>query len=278
MRIALLTTGGRWLSGPIYFKNLFRVLRQCCKQNVERFLVSGGSYLSRIQDYEGEIDGEIKLPRGPHGQAVRGVWAERIFSDASAESRLFKKHGINLVLGQELVNSYSGIGTLSWVLDFQPRRLPQLFSPVERRMRDNIVCESMRNASRIVVISESVRNDFVEFFPEDVSKVRTLRYATLLPENVYQRNAEDVARSYALPERFIYLPNQFYRHKNHLLVFKALRVLKNKGLRINVVCSGLQEDYRFPKHYQQLMEKAVLWVLPTVSRVLARSLMRMCCS
>ena len=37
--------------------------------------------------------------------------------------------------------------------------------------------------------------------------------------------------------KYFYLPNQFWKHKNHLIVFKALKILKEKDVEVTLVCS-----------------------------------------
>jgi glycosyltransferase involved in cell wall biosynthesis len=57
-----------------------------------------------------------------------------------------------------------------------------------------------------------------------------------------------------LPEKFIYLPNQFWKHKNHRAVFNALKLLKDCGIKPFLVCSGSLHDYRHPSYFGQLLQ------------------------
>src|ERR1019366_2931245 len=49
---------------------------------------------------------------------------------------------------------------------------------------------------------------------------------------------------YGVTGRFFYLPNQFWRHKNHIVVFEAVRLAKGQGIGITLVCTGNLKDYR----------------------------------
>ena len=51
---------------------------------------------------------------------------------------------------------------------------------------------------------------------------------------------------------FFFLPNHYWKHKNHIVVFKAIKELKKKVKNITVVTSGNSNDYRFPDHYSNL--------------------------
>jgi len=65
-------------------------------------------------------------------------------------------------------------------------------------------------------------------------------------------------QQYNLPDRFIYLPNQFWKHKNHGVVFKALKVLRAKGLKPFVVMTGNPVDVRNPMYLASLLEEISL--------------------
>jgi glycosyltransferase involved in cell wall biosynthesis len=56
-----------------------------------------------------------------------------------------------------------------------------------------------------------------------------------------------------LPSKSAYLPNQFWAHKDHLTAFKALAQLRQRGVDLPLVCTGLEEDRRNPEHFAQLM-------------------------
>jgi glycosyltransferase involved in cell wall biosynthesis len=102
-------------------------------------------------------------------------------------------------------------------------------------------------------MSESVRRDFERFSPQYSHKVRVLRTASFPPELVYDREPRFIQALYHLPEKFVYFPGQFWRHKNHDLVFKAMSILKQKGVRIFLVCDGYPGDYRHPGHFADLL-------------------------
>ncbi len=55
-------------------------------------------------------------------------------------------------------------------------------------------------------------------------------------------------------EKYIYLPNQFWIHKNHRCVFEAWKLLKDAGREYMLVCTGWSEDFRAPGYYQQLLD------------------------
>jgi glycosyltransferase involved in cell wall biosynthesis len=63
-----------------------------------------------------------------------------------------------------------------------------------------------------------------------------------------------VLGAYHLPRDFIYLPNQFWQHKNHTAVLEALALLAARGLYPVIVCTGNLNDYRRPAYFSELLQ------------------------
>ena len=57
-----------------------------------------------------------------------------------------------------------------------------------------------------------------------------------------------------MPETFIYLPNQFWKHKNHITVIEAVRILKSRGESVCVVATGSAWNPHFPGFYDELKD------------------------
>ena len=70
-----------------------------------------------------------------------------------------------------------------------------------------------------------------------------------------------IADEYKLPEYFFYLPNQFWKHKNHRVVIEALHLLKQQGHEIVVAAAGKPDDYRHRDHYEMLRSLVVSYGL-----------------
>ena len=51
-------------------------------------------------------------------------------------------------------------------------------------------------------------------------------------------------QKYEIKDDFFYIPNQFWKHKNHMMIFEAINELKKDGVEINIVCTGYLGDYR----------------------------------
>jgi glycosyltransferase involved in cell wall biosynthesis len=110
-------------------------------------------------------------------------------------------------------------------------------------------------ADGIIVNSQSAADDALSGHPHIADKLHVLGFPPVLHEAVLKRDPDEVRRKYNLPGRFLLVCNQFWQHKNHELVLRALGQLKRYGKVPPVVAfTGLPHDYRNPDSFSQLLK------------------------
>jgi glycosyltransferase involved in cell wall biosynthesis len=202
--------------------------------------------------------------------AIAGVEIVRaeIFNDARRNQRLrqalssgcdwaaagaFRNHRIDVLF--ECAQFYGWrfpFPCVAWITDFQHRHLPELFSFSAYWKRDLGFRAQILSGRQIMLSSEDSRSACEAFFPRSVGRTSVVRSAMLPPGLSNPEGDRAVAASYQLPEVYFYLPNQFWRHKNHRTVIEALRLLRQQGANPVVAASGREEDYRHPEHFAEL--------------------------
>jgi glycosyltransferase involved in cell wall biosynthesis len=141
---------------------------------------------------------------------------------------------------------------VAWITDFQHRHLPELFSFAAYWKRDLGFRAQILSRRQVMLSSEDSRSDCETFFPQSVGRTSVVRSAMLPPGLSDVDSDRAIVAGYRLPRCYFYLPNQFWRHKNHRTVIEALRILRQKGLNPVVAASGREEDYRHPQHFAGL--------------------------
>jgi glycosyltransferase involved in cell wall biosynthesis len=265
MKIAFYASANvSWYGGVTYLKNLFYAMHYTYGETIK--------FHPMLWEGNTEIPHELKSVtcdaiKIPSLQRWTLPWAfgavkKRLFPhDCSCEENLLKKHKIDAVFGLIITKKYLNIPTLTWIPDFQHRRLPEMFSREECFARDRMFHKSSEASSIIMVMSKGVKGDFEKFLPQFTNKIKILSNASYIPESIYEEDPKKITDPYNLPEKFIYVPNQFFKHKNHQTAFKAIKILKDKGVRINLVCTGSSEDYRNPAYFNELFRKVSFWNL-----------------
>lgn len=152
---------------------------------------------------------------------------------------------------------YPGHCAASWIPDFQHRYLPSLFSQKERDSRDKTFGEIAAQAQLIMVTSRAVEKDFHEFYPSSAAVTKVLVIPTLPNEEWYSADSVEVQKKYGIPDRFILCCNQFWTHKNHIALFKAIALIRSQGQDVHLVCTGFNHDYRDPDYFSKLQQMIV---------------------
>jgi glycosyltransferase involved in cell wall biosynthesis len=89
-------------------------------------------------------------------------------------------------------------------------------------------------------------------YPESANPTFVLPFAVTLP-NLQGINMLELGKKFKITTEYFICSNQFWAHKNHIAVLKAVLELKNKGIEILVVFTGQPYDPRNPSHYNQLI-------------------------
>ncbi len=172
-------------------------------------------------------------------------------------TKLLRKHNISVV-------SHSGISgrnlpykTINWIPDFQHVNLWEMFPKAIILKRNMQFRTIIRKSDCIVVSSNSTLKDLQAFMKTN-NKVRVLHFVSQPDPRLFQNDVEalrkEVETKFGIRNKYFYLPNQFWKHKNHKIVFKAVDYLKKRGMDIQVVCTGYLHDYRNNNYLSELCE------------------------
>jgi len=137
-----------------------------------------------------------------------------------------------------------GIPLVFWMPDFQPWRMPELFSPELQRWYEDHYTRNGEEARLIVLSSNDGLRDLEAYLPQFRDKARVLHFCSVPTVEWWKRDPATVASAYGLPDKFFLLANQFSHHKNHPVVFEAVRRLRARGVPVVVACTGSTFGFR----------------------------------
>jgi len=245
-----------WHAGFVYLGNLLRALRQNAENEVTLSVMVWDEQ-SRVPEDLMHVAHEIVVyPKYRRwtvpwfvGRGTARILGRDLWSDHA-----LKQLGVQII-AFGVAPQGTRIPVFAWLPDFQHIHLREMFSDEESKTRDRHFKLLAEGSTRIILLSEFVRRDFATFFPHHKHKARVVRPVSHIPSTAYERDPGRVTEIYSLPDKFIYLPNQFWKHKNHRAIFHALRILKERGTKPFLVCSGPLNDYRHPKYFGQLLRE-----------------------
>lgn len=136
---------------------------------------------------------------------------------------------------------------VSWIPDFQYLHLPELF-PFDSEVSTRRELRIATQTDVLVLSSFAALADFQRIAGEKLaSSVVVLQFVSQpsATGNESQPSTVDsILQKYGIRGPYFFLPNQFWKHKNHAVVFAAVKALKTRGLEVVVVCTGNLRDYR----------------------------------
>jgi len=277
MRIGLIMQGGdAWIGGSEYIKNLVQAvatLPASERKSFELFLIARSPQQEELLNaLRPHVDGILFLEETRPADSLTQRVAMRLGLHRPVDNAHFKRQiregGIGLLYPITYDNNYNirvrlpltdaGLTArwIGWIPDFQHKYLPELFRPEELARREEGISILARDARVLVFSSESAAADFRRFYPESRAAIKVLRFCTSPSPAWYEGDPQAARTKYHLPERFFLVSNQWWRHKNHLLVFEALQLLASEGVRPFVVFTGSPLDFRDQAYVNVVLQRA----------------------
>jgi len=175
----------------------------------------------------------------------------RIILNKNLIFKKFKTPSLDFVYPNQINNLSSNLKRINWIPDFQEDYLPHFFSQEEILRRKKNQKEIFANGDIVVLSSKDASADFIRLYPNANAKPFVLRFAVSHPD-FSNESIDSLLVKYDLPKNYFFAPNQFWAHKNHIVILEAIKYLKEKGIPIFVVFSGKEDDYRNVNNFKQL--------------------------
>lgn len=144
--------------------------------------------------------------------------------------------------------NYNPCSSSEWIPDFQHKYLPEYFTDADIGVRNKLFEMVAKYSPKIVVSSESSKSDIFKFFPDSTNKkVEVLSFTTFPLDSWYVDNPEEAITQYNLPSKYFLVSNQFWPHKNHNVVFRAMNILRERDIHVSIVFTGKLDDSAYGK-------------------------------
>lgn len=244
-----------WIGGLYYIKNIIF----SCLQNpaiTDKFQI-----VVLIDPAHADIFDCFRSGKGSEHVTILTYAGENKWKLALYEMSLIWLHGVKYCYALEL----NKIGKLFqkkgifWIPDFQHRTLPEFFPAEELERKKSNDLKMAMSSNPMVLSSFDSKNDLDKFYPEHRCPVEVVHFVSYIEPEIRAITPElerQVRDKFGLTKKYIYLPNQFWQHKNHIVAVKAIELLKERRQmeEYDFVFTGNLEDYRNPGYINQLKE------------------------
>lgn len=259
IRVGLLVDSPYYIGGMNYLYNLIYAAKKADIDNEIEFVIFTGKnveakHIERFKEF-------ATIVYSSYGDRKSLKWLLfkvlfKVFNITFPLSIFLKKNRINVLSHSSFYGKNLPFKTIEWLPDFQFIHLPYMFTKFENFRRNKLYKDTIKFADALVVSSYDGANDFYDFSKIFHEKLHILQFVSQIDSQIYTMNNNyNLLTKYAISEKFFYLPNQLWKHKNHIVVVEALKVLKEQNLDMQVVCTGSLEDFRNPEYTKLIFEE-----------------------
>jgi glycosyltransferase involved in cell wall biosynthesis len=149
--------------------------------------------------------------------------------------------GIDLVWNLGPSHPPTDVPFLTVVWDLQYRLqpfFPEVSAGGEWERRERAYGVNLRRAAGIIVGTEAGRAEVTSFFGVPSSRIHVLPHPTPRFALTAPPEAPGILERFGLDAPFVLYPAQFWPHKNHVNLLRALRVLRDQGLELDLALVG----------------------------------------
>jgi len=260
-RIGILFNFDRsWLGGVYYLINIIKSLNYLEEENKPEIILF---YNKNLADFVDKIEYPYlkpvlwEFPSVYKGYLKSILLQKNIFVDEILNQ--YKLVGIYPVNDQPVFSKKAqknNIQLVAWFADLQHKFFPEFFSKKKLLLRETKLRLLLKNTSNLVVSSNDVESHFNKFYTirKDLS-IKVLPFVSII-DNFNFNNIDELKIKYKLPDAYFMVSNQFYKHKNHIIVLKALSELVKKGNKeVFIVMTGKMDHYNNPEFITQLRQE-----------------------
>lgn len=157
----------------------------------------------------------------------------------------FWKYKINIFSHSKSIYKikFFNFKVINWIPDFQYIYLKHLFDEKSFNFLDQNTKKILTTCDHLILSSDDAFNHLKKNYKVFVNynKISVLNFVSQITTDIKSNN---FVINKIISNKFFYLPNQFWSHKNHLVVFKSIKILQKKIHNIILVCSGNPLDYK----------------------------------
>lgn len=184
-------------------------------------------------------------PANAHTSAGKALWRTKGIVKQLVRDEVDIYHGLSGELPKGI--SESGIRSIVTIHDLIFMRHPEYYNKMDVKIYTRKFQQTLREADRIVAISECTRRDISELGEIDANRIDVI-YQSCAPrfnEEPQARKMWQVRDKYELPDRYVLNVGSIEERKNVMLAVKALHHLPDD---VSLVIVGRQTPYSDEVH------------------------------
>ena len=207
-----------WLGGYNYFFNLFHFFKNFENKKITPIILTDD--YRKVEEIKNSFNFEIiKSDLFSNSNSFIRILNKILiffFGKNYILENFFKKNNIEILSHSGFLGRNSSIKSYPWFLDFQEIYLPENFSLKSLILRRINVFLASIHSTQIIISSLQVQKDLKKLSKKGYDKSIIIKHCAYLPEKNRLLNFESLKKKYNLNDAFFFLPNHYWKHKNHI--------------------------------------------------------------
>ena len=246
-----------WLGGVIYLKNLFEGISENKNIKIKPVIITDNKCTrDDLSSFKGiEVIKSNLFNRSNFNRITNKIIILLLGKNFFIQ-RFLVKHKIDAMSHFSILGKKSKIPSIYWQPDFQEVNNAEYISFKRKIFRRLNIYLFGCHSNRVLLSSNTVRKTLKKINFEAYKKSGVLKPTfSNLPTKSF-KSIGYIKKKFNIKSNYFFLPNHFWTHKNHILVLQSLIELKKKKKlkNIQIVCTGLFDDYRNPNHKNKIIE------------------------
>jgi hypothetical protein len=126
--------------------------------------------------------------------------------------------------------------TICWLPDFQHYHYPENFIKKEIKRRNNLYENIIDNSNLVLLSSNDSIKDLKKFKKNKRINYKKLNFTPYINFNLLKKNI--IQKKYNIKKNYFIVPNQFWKHKNHICLVNAINFIKKNKINFQIILTG----------------------------------------
>ena len=239
-----------WIGGVYYIYNIVNALGYLRKSNIRiEFLIE------RAEDLE-QLQGNISYNNWGFRYFNNGNisrFEKLVFKIFKVKPHLFRKVDcLYLFTHKNCFDYFPSSKIVYWIGDLQNRFYPEYFDEKSLKKRLSFQDFISIHANSIIATSYTMKDEFTRFYPSSKVKINVVKFSITAREISEIGNSNNILSKYNLANKFFYTPNQFWAHKNHILLIHSFLEIVKIYPAAQLIFTGKEIDRRNPHFFSEV--------------------------
>ncbi len=243
----------KWLGGYNYYKNLFKCLDNFPNKKIIPVIITDkknellqDELLSKLEIIETQLVSRSSLLIKILNKILIIIFNRNFYLD-----NFFQKNEIKILSHSGWIGKRSKVLSFPWIPDFQELHLPENFSFLDKVIRRARVFFCTHFSTKILVSSKTVKRDLKSISIQGEKNSLLIKHSVDIPPRSQLKTFSYLKKKYKIENDYFFLPNHYWKHKNHIVVLKALSINIEK-IKFQIISTGNISDHRHPKYIEKI--------------------------